>query len=201
MSTTPGRKERAGKGQERHLRVLWTLLERHWRMVFRPLSKYEQLREKILLKRRSRYLGDYDLFWHYHDLKRYKIKIDRNKTNIYVKSWMDIFLLHQFSIWLFRPPFATIAMQSISGFQRHSPLNTIKSTYLIFNSFGAPKLLFSMVVHIIVTFHCWSIIPIDKTVNFWCAHGKSHGHGQNIKSVPVTVAMGNAYYVFFLCPW
>ena len=50
--------------------------------------------------------------------------------------------------------FATIAMQSISGFQRHSPLNTIMSTYLIFNSFGAPKLLFSMVVHIIVTFHC-----------------------------------------------
>ena len=106
----------------------------------------------------------------------------------------------QFPFWLFRPPFATIAMQSISGFQRHSPLNTIKSTYLIFNSFGAPKLLFSMVVHIIVTFHCWSIIPIDKTVNFWCAHGKSHGHGQNIKSVPVTVAMGNAYYVFFFVP-
>ena len=35
-------------------------------------------------------------------------------------------------------------------------------------------------------------------MNFWCAHGKSHGHGQNIKSVPVTVAMGNAYYVFFV---
>ena len=41
------------------------------------------------------------------------------------------------------------------------------------------------------------MIPIDKTVKFWCAHGKSHGHGQNILSVPVTVAMGNAYYVFF----
>ena len=35
ISTTPGRKERAGKGQERHLRVLLTLLERHWRMIFR----------------------------------------------------------------------------------------------------------------------------------------------------------------------
>ena len=28
--------------------------------------------------------------------------------------------------------------------------------------------------------------------------GKSHGHGQNIMGVPVTVAMGNAYYVFFV---
>ena len=42
------------------------------------------------------------------------------------------------------------------------------------------------------------MIPIDKTVKFWCAHGKSHGHGQNILSVPVTVAMGNAYNVFFV---
>ena len=42
-----------------------------------------------------------------------------------------------------------------------------------------------------------SMIPKDKIVNFWCAHGKSHEHGQNIMGVPVTVAMGNAYYVFF----
>ena len=35
-------------------------------------------------------------------------------------------------------------------------------------------------------------------MNFSCAHGKSHGHGQNIMGVPVTVAMGNAYYVFFV---
>ena len=42
------------------------------------------------------------------------------------------------------------------------------------------------------------MIPKDKIVNFWCAHGKSHGHGQNIMGVPVTVAMGNAYYVFFV---
>ena len=41
------------------------------------------------------------------------------------------------------------------------------------------------------------MIPKDKIVNFWCAHGKSHGHGQNIMSVPVTVDMGNVYYVFF----
>ena len=34
-------------------------------------------------------------------------------------------------------------------------------------------------------------------MNFFCAHGKSHGHGQNIMGVPVTVAMGNSYYVFF----
>ena len=38
---------------------------------------------------------------------------------------------------------------------------------------------------------------MDNIVNFWCAHGKSHGHGKNIMGVPVTVAMGNAYYVFF----
>ena len=42
------------------------------------------------------------------------------------------------------------------------------------------------------------MIPIDKIVNFFCAHGKSHGHGQNIMGVPVTVAMGNAYYEFFV---
>ena len=42
------------------------------------------------------------------------------------------------------------------------------------------------------------MIPIDKIVNFFCAHGKSHGHGQNIMGVPVTVAMGNAFHVFFV---
>ena len=42
------------------------------------------------------------------------------------------------------------------------------------------------------------MIPKDKIVNFWCAHGKSHEHSQNIMSMPVTVAMGNAYHVFFV---
>ena len=41
------------------------------------------------------------------------------------------------------------------------------------------------------------MITKDKITNFLCAHGKSHGHGQNIMGVPVTVAMGNSYYVFF----
>ena len=41
------------------------------------------------------------------------------------------------------------------------------------------------------------MIPIDKIVNFLCAHGKSHGHGQNIIGM-LTVAMGFAYYVFFV---
>ena len=41
-----------------------------------------------------------------------------------------------------------------------------------------------------------NMIPKDKIVNFWCALGKSHEHGQNIMGVPVTVAIGNAYYVF-----
>ena len=42
------------------------------------------------------------------------------------------------------------------------------------------------------------MITKDRITNFLCAHGKSHGHGQNIMGVPVTVAMGNAYYVFFV---
>ena len=136
----------------------------------------------------------FNLDWNYCAL--FHLVNPKWRYSVLCKSACCTRQLHvQFPIWLFWPPFATIAMQSISGFQRHSPLNTIKSIYLIFNSFGASKLLFSMVT--IVTFHCWSMIPIDKTVKFWCAHGKSHGHGQNILSVPVTVAMGNAYYVFF----
>ena len=97
---------------------------------------------------------------------------------------MDIFLLHQ----------------TIAGTVSNLTFSTILCYHSPLNSFGAWKLLFSVVVHIKVTFHSRSIIPIDKIVNFLCAHGKSHGHGQNIMGVPVTVAMGNAYYVFFFVP-
>ena len=114
-----------------------------------------------------------------------------------MRSGCTIQLQVQFPIWLFLPSFATIAMQSITGFQRHSPVNTIKSTYLIFNSFGAWKLLFSMAVHIIVTFHSWSIY---KIVNFWCAHGMSHGHGQNTMGVPMPTVTG-MLIIFWPCPW
>ena len=51
ISTTPGRKERAGKGQERHLRVLWTLLERNRGMIFR--QKLQELTPGQVDKRKN----------------------------------------------------------------------------------------------------------------------------------------------------
>ena len=44
--------------------------------------------------------------------------------------------------WIFWPPITTIAMQSINGFQRHSPFNARKGNYLFFNLFGVWKQLF-----------------------------------------------------------
>ena len=48
----------------------------------------------------------------------------------------------------------------------------------------------------------WAICGQLKTSflqsRIWCACGKSHGHGQSKMGMPVTVAMGNAYYVFFM---
>ena len=44
--------------------------------------------------------------------------------------------------WIFWPPVTTISMQSINGFQRHSPFNARKGNYLFFNLFGVWKQLF-----------------------------------------------------------
>ena len=112
--------------------------------------------EKEILQKgnkwRMNYLGKFDLFSPHHDFITYKFKFIEIKQTLIVwnkdghvlaapDNWGTVV---KFSIWywIFWPPIATIAMQSINVFQRHSPLNARKGNYLFFNRFGVWKLLF-----------------------------------------------------------
>ena len=67
------------------------------RVDSRPLSKYEQIREKTLQKLdkwRMNYLGKFDLFSPCHDFKKYKFKLNKIKQT-FIWNHGYILLLHQ----------------------------------------------------------------------------------------------------------